>query len=151
MIDLAVYNRQGQQVETFSVDESVFGGKVRTALLKQALVMYHANRRVGTATTKSRGMVEGSTRKLYRQKGTGNARAGTVRTNIRRGGGMAHAKQMRDFRQDMPQKQRRLATNSAILAKLQSADVVVIDELKFAAPKTKDFAKILDNLGINKS
>jgi large subunit ribosomal protein L4 len=96
-------------------------------------------------------MVEGSTRKLYKQKGTGNARAGTVRTNIRRGGGVAFAKSYRDFGKDMPRKQRQLATDSAILAKLKVGNVVVVDELKFEKPKTKDFVKVLGNLKIERT
>ena len=95
MIDVAVYNRDGKQIETLQVDEAAFGGTVRHPLLKQAIVMYHANLRVGTAATKSKGMVEGSTRKLYKQKGTGNARAGAIRTPVRRGGGHAFAKTAR--------------------------------------------------------
>jgi large subunit ribosomal protein L4 len=151
MIKLGVYNKEGKEVDSLQVDEGLFGGRVRYALLKQAIVMYHANKRVGTAATKSRGMIAGSTRKLYRQKGTGNARAGTLRTNIRKGGGVAFAKAAREFRQDMPVKQRRLAKNSAILAKLLSNSVVVIDELKFDRPKTKDFVNILSNLKIERS
>ncbi|MFA5554076.1 MAG: 50S ribosomal protein L4 [Phycisphaerae bacterium] len=151
MIDLAVYNKQGKKVESLKVDEAVFGSKIRYALLKQAIVMYHANKRVGTAATKSRGMVEGSTKKLYRQKGTGNARVGNIRTGKRVGGGVTFAKVVRDFRQSMPKKQRRLATNSAILGKLLSENLVVIDELGFEKPKTKDFAKILGKLKIDRS
>ena len=104
MIDLAVYNKQGQEVGSLQVDEAVFGGTVRYALLKQAIVMYNANKRVGTAATRSRGMVAGSTRKIFRQKGTGNARMGTVRTNIRKGGGVAFAKKARDLGKKMPKK-----------------------------------------------
>lgn len=151
MIKLGVYNSEGKEVDSLQVDEALFGGRVRYALLKQAIVMYHANKRVGTAATKSRGMVEGSTRKLYKQKGTGNARAGNARTPVRKGGGNAFAKVARDFRQDMPVKQRRLAKNSAILAKLLSNSVVVIDELKFDKPKTKDFVSILGKLKIERS
>ena len=88
MIDVAVYNSQGEEVEKVQVDETIFGGYVRYPLLKQAIVMYHANKRVGTAATKSRGMVRGTTKKMYRQKGTGNSRAGSIRTVIRRGGGV---------------------------------------------------------------
>jgi large subunit ribosomal protein L4 len=113
--------------------------------------MYHANERVGTAATKSRGMVEGSTRKLYKQKGTGNARAGAIRTPSRVGGGHAFAKVARDFGKAMPQKQRRLACDSAMLAKLQSGKVVVVDELTFESPKTKEFARVLNNLKIDRS
>ncbi|MGA2915896.1 MAG: 50S ribosomal protein L4 [Sedimentisphaerales bacterium] len=151
MITVAVHNRDGKEIDNLKVDEAVLGGHIRHALLKQAIVMYQANKRVGTAATKSRGMVEGSTRKIYRQKGTGNARMGTVRTNIRRGGGVAFAKVARDFGKDMPKKQKRLARDSAILAKLQVGNVVVVDEMKFEQPKTKDFVKILGNLKIDRS
>ena len=151
MIDVAVYNRDGKEVDSLKVDEEVFGGIVRYPLLKQAIVMYQANERVGTAATKSRGMVRGSTRKLFRQKGTGNARVGNIRTGKRVGGGVTFAKVNRDFSKSMPAKQRRIARDSAILAKLQSGGVVVIDELKFDAPRTKDFSKILGNLKINRS
>ena len=151
MIDVAVYNRDGQEVESLRVDEDVFGSVVRIPLLKQAIVMYHANKRVGTAATKSRGMVRGSTRKLFRQKGTGNARVGNSRTGKRVGGGVTFAKIARDFSKRMPKKQRRLARDSAILAKLQSGSVVVVDELNFEEPRTKDFCAVLGNLKIDRS
>ena len=151
MIDLSVYNRDGQEVESLKVDEWAFGGSVRYPLLKQAIVMYHANKRVGTAATKSRGMVAGSTRKLFRQKGTGSARVGNIRTGKRVGGGVTFAKVRRDFGKRMPKKQRKLARDSAILAKLLSNDVVVVDELKFDKPKTGDFASVLRNLKIERS
>jgi len=151
MIDLAVYNTDGQEVDSLKVDESVFGGSVRYPLLKQAIVMYHANKRVGTATTKSRGMVAGSTRKIYRQKHTGNARAGTIRTGKRVGGGVTFAKIARDFGKSMPKKQKRLARDSAILAKLLTNNVVVVNELNFQKPRTKDFARVLNNLKIDRS
>lgn len=151
MIDIAVYNKEGKEVESLQVDEGVFGGYVRNALLKQAIVMYHANKRVGTAATKSRGMVNGSTRKLFKQKGTGNARVGNARTGKRVGGGVTFAKVARDFSKRMPRKQRALATDSAILAKLLSGSVCIVDELSFEAPKTKDFALILGKLNIDRS
>ena len=150
MIELAVYNRDGKEVESLKVDESILGGYIRYPLLKQAIVMYHANNRVGTAPTKSRGMVVGSTKKLFRQKGTGNARVGNARTGKRVGGGVTFAKKNRDFSQRMPKKQRRLARNSAVLAKLLSNNVVVVEELGFESPKTKDFVSILDNLKISR-
>jgi len=146
MINLTVYNRDGQEVDSLKVDKSTFGGFVRYPLLKQAIVMYHANKRVGTATTKSRGMVEGSTRKLYAQKHTGNARAGTLRTGKRVGGGVTFAKIARDFSKRMPRKQKRLARDSAILAKLLSNNVVVVDRLDFEKPRTRDFVTVLGNL-----
>jgi large subunit ribosomal protein L4 len=151
MIDLAVYNTEGQEIDSLKVDESALGGSVRYPLLKQAIVMYHANRRVGTATTKGRSMVAGSDRKLFRQKGTGNARVGNRRTGKRVGGGVTFAKDPRDFSQRMPKKQRKLARDSAILAKLLGNNVVVVDKLNFEKPKTKDFVNILNNLKIERS
>ena len=151
MIDLAVYNTDGQEVESLKVDEAVFGGSVRYPLLKQAIVMYQANKRVGTAANKGRSMVAGSSRKVFRQKGTGNARIGNIRTGKRVGGGVTFAKGLRDFGKRMPKKQRRLARDSAILAKLLSNNVVVVDGLNFEKPKTKEFIGVLTNLKIERS
>ncbi len=151
MIDVVVYNRQGQEVETLQVDEAVLGKTVRYPLLKQAIVMYHANRRVGTAATKNRSLVAGSNKKMYRQKGTGNARMGRKRTGLRVGGGVTFAKVARDFSQRMPRKQRRLARDSAVLAKLQSGRLVVVDELTFEAPRTREIAGVLNRLKIDRS
>jgi len=113
--------------------------------------MYHANKRAGTAATKGRGMVAGSTAKLFRQKGTGRARVGGIRTGKRVGGGVTFAKVAKDFSKRMPRKQRKLARDSAILAKLLSNDVVLVDQLKFKKPHTKDFVGILGNLKIDRS
>jgi large subunit ribosomal protein L4 len=151
MIEIAIYNRQGKEIDSLKVDQRIFGSVIRHALIKQAIVMYQANRRIGTAATKNKSMVEGSTRKLYKQKGTGNARMGQVRTPSRKGGGVAFAKSVRDFSREMPKKQRRLACDSAILTKLQSGNVVVVEELNFDAPKTREFAAVLKNLKIDRS
>jgi len=151
MIDLTVYNTDGQEVDSLKVDESALGGSVRYPLLKQAIVMYQANKRIGTATTKGRSMVVGSGRKLFRQKGTGFARVGNRRTAKRVGGGVTFAKVVRDFRKRMPKKQRRLARDSAILAKLLSNNVVVVDGLDFEKPHTGDFVSVLNNLKIERS
>ena len=151
MISLAVYNRDGKEVENIKVDEAALGGRVNYQLLKQAIVMYHANKRVGTAATKNKSLVEGSTRKLYAQKHTGNARVGQVRTAKRVGGGVTFEKKARDFSKRMPQKQRRLAAGSAVLEKLLNNDVLLLDELKMEKPKTSEFADVLGNLKINRS
>lgn len=148
MIDLAVYNKDGQEVESLKLEESALGSSVRYSLLKQAIVMYHANKRIGTAATKGRSMVSGSGKKLFRQKGTGFARVGNRRTGKRVGGGVTFAKVARDFRKRMPKKQKRLARDSAILAKLLSNNVVVIDGLNIEKPHTSDFVDILNNLKI---
>ena len=143
MIEVPVYDESGQQIASRQIDEAILGGRVRPALLKQAVVTHQANRRQGTAATKGRSDVEGSTAKLYRQKGTGRARMGASRTPIRRGGGMAFAKRPRDFSLAMPKKMRRLARNSAILAKLQSNEAAIIDGLTYEEPKTKRLAAML--------
>ena len=151
MIELAVYNKDGKQVDTLSLDEAVFGSEVRLPLLKQALVMYQTNLRQGSARTKSRGMISGSTKKVFRQKGTGNARIGPKRNPIRRGGGRTFAKLARPFRNRLPEKARNLAKNSAILAKLQNQAVVVIDQLAIDQPRTKDMVAVLSALKIDRS
>lgn len=151
MIEVPVYSQTGEQVGSFSVDEALLGGTVRAALLKQAVVMYHANKRQGTVQTKGRGDVEGSTRKLYAQKHTGNARRGNIRTNVMKGGGMAFAKHPRDFRQDMPAKQRRLARNNAILAKIQSQSLKLLENLSVSEPKTRVVVGMLKALKLDRS
>ena len=151
MIELPIYNQAGEKVETFNVDEAKLGGEVRTNLLKQAFVMYHANQRQGTAKTKGRGEVEGSTRKVFRQKGTGNARTGGIRNPIKKGGGHAKQKTPKDWRLSMPKKARQLATKSAILSKVQSGDVKVISEIKLDGVKTKPVAEMFKRLGIDRS
>ena len=153
MIELPVYNKEGKQVDAINIDETLLGTEVKPTLLKQAYVMFHSNRRQGSARTKSRGMVEGSTRKIYRQKGTGNARMGQVRTNIRKGGGVTFAKTRthEHFRKDMPKKMRQLANRNALLAKLVDGEVKCIVDLDFDTPRTKDFKAILDAVGVNRS
>src|SRR5580765_3933933 len=133
MIEVPVFNQSGTKVETIQVDEAKLGGTVRKNLLKQAIVMYHANLRQGTVQTKARGEVAGSTRKMFRQKGTGNARTGGIRNPIKKGGGHAKQKHPKDWRQDMPQKARQLATKRALLMKFQANDVRVVDTLTFDA------------------
>src|SRR3954468_4590834 len=142
MIEVPIYNQAGDKVDTFQLDPAKLGGEVRTNLLKQALVMYHANQRQGTVQTQARGEVAGSTRKMFRQKGTGNARTGGIRNPIKRGGGHAKQKRPKDWRQALPKKARKLATHSAILAKLQSGDVKVLDAIKLDQPKTKFIAQM---------
>src|SRR5258705_9837698 len=104
MIEVPVYNQAGTKIETIQVDEAKLGGEVRKNLLKQAIVMYHANLRQGTVRTLARGEVAGSTRKVFRQKGTGNARTGAIRNPIKKGGGHAKQKRPKSCRQGEPQR-----------------------------------------------
>ncbi|MBN1942244.1 MAG: 50S ribosomal protein L4 [Phycisphaerae bacterium] len=151
MLEVPVYNTDGKKIDTFQVDEASLGSQVNVDLLKQAVVAYHANRRQGTVKTKGRGEVAYSTRKLYRQKGTGNARRGAQSTNLLRGGGHAFAKRPRDFRKALPRKMRQAALRSAILAKILGQDLCIVQGLAAEAPKTKTMAALLKNLEINRS
>lgn len=151
MIDIPVHNSTGQQVGSLQLDEQLLGGEVRPDLLKQAYVRYHANRRLGTAKTKNRHEVEGSTKKLYKQKGTGNARRGDRKANILRGGGHGHAKRPHSWRKDMPRQMRRLANRNALLAKAVDGEIKVLDALSFDKPSTRQFASLLSALKIDRS
>src|ERR1041385_6173278 len=151
MIEVPVYNQSGSKVSTIQVDEAKLGGEVKRNLLKQALVMYHANQRQGTVRTLARGEVAGSTRKMFRQKGTGQARTGGIRNPIKKGGGHAKQRRPKDWRLAMPKKMRRLARDSAILSKIQSNEIRVVDEIKLPEAKTKNVARIFKALGIDRS
>jgi large subunit ribosomal protein L4 len=151
MIEVPIFDQTGQKIETLQVDEAKLGGSVRKNLLKQTLVAYHANKRQGTVQTLARGEVAGATRKMFRQKGTGNARTGGIRNPIKKGGGHAKQKRPKDWRQAIPKKVRRLARNSALLAKLQSNEVRVLNDIKLAEPKTKLMAEVYKALGIDRS
>ncbi len=146
MLTLNVYDRQGASVGTVEVDPAEFGGEVNKQLLHDVVLMHLANQRAGTHCTKRRGEVAGSTKKLFRQKGTGNARVGNRRTNKRRGGGTAKGPKPRDYEYHLPKKAVRAATRMAILSKLQDNEAVIIDDLTVPAgqaPKTKEIATVL--------
>ncbi len=151
MIDVCIYNPEGREVDRVQVDEAWFGGEVRADLLHLAVRRYEANQRVGTAATKGRGEVKGSTKKLFRQKGTGRARVGPRRNPIRRGGGHAMHKKARDFSVGMPKKMRRQALDSALLARLKDEEVLVLDGLDLAEPKTRTVADALKAVGAARS
>lgn len=151
MIEVPVFNQAGEEIEKFQLDEAKLGGEVRRNLLKQAIVYYHANQRQGTVRTQARGEVAGSTRKLFRQKGTGNARTGGIRNPVKKGGGHAKQKRTKDWRQGLPKKARQLATKNAILSKIQSNDIRVISEIKLDGPKTKDVAAMYKALKLDRS
>ncbi|MDX2132422.1 MAG: 50S ribosomal protein L4 [Planctomycetota bacterium] len=150
-MDVPVYNMQGTQVASLTIDEHTLGGEVNAALIKQAYVMYHANLRQGSSRTKNRHEVEGSTRKLYKQKGTGNARHGDKKANLFKGGGHGHSKKRtrEDFRVDMPKKMRRKANRNALLAKLVDQEVRVIDSLQFGEPRTRAFKDFLGAIKVD--
>lgn len=152
-MDVPVYNMKGAQVGTLAVDEKSLGGEISPALLKQAYVRYHTNQRQGSARTKNREAVEGATRKIYKQKGTGRARHGDKKVPQFKGGGHAHSKKRtrEDFRPDMPKKMRRKANRNALLAKLLDNEVRIVDSIAFETPRTKDFMEFLKALNVDRS
>src|SRR5918911_1508424 len=140
MLSLDVYNRQGETVGKVEIDPAEFGGKVNKELLHEVVLMYLANQRAGTHSTLRRGEVAGSTKKLFRQKGTGNARVGTRRTNKRKGGGTAKGPKPRDYEYHLPKKAVRSATRMAVLSKLQDNEAIVLDDLRQAGRKAEPAA-----------
>jgi large subunit ribosomal protein L4 len=146
MLTLNVYNRDGTTVGTVEVDPQEFGGKINRQLLHDVVLMHLANQRAGTHSTLRRSEVAGSTKKLFRQKGTGNARAGTRRTNKRRGGGTAKGPKPRDYEYHLPKKAVRAATRMAILSKFQDQEAVVVEDFTLDEIKTKQVVTLLKNL-----
>ena len=149
MLSVNVYNCQGETVGTVEIDPQEFGGKVNRQLLHEVVLMHLANQRAGTHSTLRRGEVAGSTKKLFRQKGTGNARVGTRRTNKRRGGGTAKGPKPRDYEYHLPKKAVRAATRMALLSKFQDNEALIIDELSFPEPRTKPVAALLKALKLD--
>ena len=150
MLAVPVFNIAGKRVGEMEIDPETLGGYVRARLLKQAVVAFQDHQRQRSARNKSRSDVKGSTRKLYRQKGTGNARAGNARTPVRRGGGCAFAKRIPTAALSMSKKMRRLARNNAILAKIESNDALIVDGLSFDKPATKRLTALLSSLGVDR-
>jgi large subunit ribosomal protein L4 len=147
-VKLAVYDMAGKEVSSYEIDPAELAPTINRQLLHDAVVMYQANQRQGTFRTKTRGEVAGSTRKLYRQKGTGNARAGARRSGTRRGGGHIFAKRPRDFGWRMPRKALRAATRMALAARIADGEVCLVDGLSFDAPKTSQMVGSLAALGL---
>jgi large subunit ribosomal protein L4 len=149
-ITLSVVDRTGADKGTVEIDPVDFGGKISQQLMHDVVLMYLANQRAGTHHTLRRGQVAGSTKKLFRQKGTGNARVGPKRTNKRRGGGTAKGPKPRDYEYHLPKKAVKAATRMALLSKFLDKEVVVLDELKLDAPKTKEMVGVLKAIKIGK-
>jgi large subunit ribosomal protein L4 len=147
-VQISVYNNAGQEIDKIDIDEAIFGVEPNEAVVHQALVRQLANSRQGTADTKTRREVSGSSRKLYRQKHTGMARAGNRRSPLRRGGGIIFGPHPRSYRQAMPKKMRRLAIRSILSAKVAGEELKVIDSFGLEEPKTKQMVQVLQALGI---
>lgn len=148
-ITLPIYNTEGKEVDSIKLDAKVFDGNINAAVLYQAINAYRANQRKGVAATKTRGEVSGGGRKPWRQKGTGRARVGSIRSPLWRHGGVIFGPHPRDYSYKLPQKLKAQALKSIINAKVKENDMVILDELKIDKPKTSAAAEIFSNLKLN--
>ena len=149
MATLSIVNETGEEVGKYEIDSAEIADRISKQLLHDAVVMYEANNRQGSHNTRTRGQVSGTNKKMYRQKGTGHARAGSKRTNVRRGGGVARTIKPRDYSYRLPKKALRRATRMAIRSKIDDGEMVVIDQLAFQTPKTSQMASVLKALGLD--
>jgi large subunit ribosomal protein L4 len=144
-----VYNLAGEVVDNIEISDKVFGIPFNEALVHQSVLRQQANARQGNASTKTRGNVSGSTRKLYKQKGTGSARAGSIKSPLRRGGGIVFGPHPRDYHQAMPKSMRRLALRCVLSAKLEDGEMKILESLKLDEIKTKSVVSILDAMQVD--
>jgi len=150
-IQLPIFDKLGKEVGVFSVDPAAIADRISTQLLHDVVVMYQSNLRQGSAKSKTRAEVQGHKKKMYRQKGTGNARAGSIRSGVRRGGGHIFAKQPRNWFYRLPRKALQIATRMAVASKINDSQITLIDTLSTDAPKTKEAAAVLKSLSIQGS
>ncbi|HIY19774.1 MAG TPA: 50S ribosomal protein L4 [Candidatus Blautia avistercoris] len=151
MANVSVYNMEGNEVGTMELNDAVFGAKINEHLVHLAVVRQLANKRQGTQKAKTRSEVRGGGRKPWRQKGTGHARQGSIRAPQWTGGGVVFAPVPRDYEVKMNKKERRAALRSVLTSKVQDNKLVVVDELKLDAIKTKEMKKVLENLKAEKA
>lgn len=148
---MPVYTLNGEVVDQIELSQAIFDLPFNGAVVHQAMARQLANRRHGTVSTKTRGEVKGSTRKLYRQKHTGRARRGDIKSPLLRGGGVVFGPKPRTYRQSMPRKMRKLALKCLLSAKVREGNIRLVQELDFKEPKTKDMINVLSSLGIDSS
>jgi len=149
MASMNVYNQSGENVGQVELMSDILEAAINGDVIHQVVVMQLANKRLGTASSKNRSDVRGTGKKLFRQKGTGFARAGSRRSPIRIGGGVAFGPQPRDFGFKVPKRVRRLAIKSALADKFQNDNILVIDSIDFEIPKTKKMISLIDKLGVS--
>ena len=145
-MEVPVFNTTGEVVKNIEISDAVFGLPFNEAVVHQAMVRQRADARQGTSDTKGRGEVSGSGHKIFQQKHTGEARAGDKRSPTRRHGGIAFGPHPRSYRKDMPKKMRQLALKCLLSSKVSEKDLVVLEDFKLEAPKTREMAKILGAL-----
>lgn len=145
-ITLPIYNIEGKEVDTIKLNTSVFDGEINKAAIYQAVTAFRAKQRCGLAATKTRGEVSGGGKKPWKQKGTGRARVGSIRSPLWRHGGVVFGPHPRDFSYSLPKKIKDLALRSSLNAKVKDSNLIILENLRFEKAKTKDAAKIFDNL-----
>ncbi len=150
-MEVPVYSLTRDVIKHIEISDDVFGVPFNQAVVHQAMVRQRANARQGTTSTKTRSEVSGTTRKLFRQKGTGSARGGSRRSPLRRGGGIAFGPKPRSYRQAMPKKMRQLALRCVLSAKIGDGELMVLEQLKLDEPRTKEMVRILVALGVDSS
>ncbi len=148
MTKLSVLDKKGAEVDSVDLPEEIFGGRLNADVIHQAVVMYQASLRQGNASTKERADVSGGGKKPHRQKGTGQARAGSSRSPLWHGGGVTFGPHPRDFGYTVPKKIKKAALRESLKAKSQDNDILCISDIKDSFSKTKEFAKFLKNLGL---
>jgi len=148
MPKVALFNTKGEQIGEMDLKDEVFGIEVNEAVLHDAVVNQLANKRLGTHSAKTRGEIRGGGRKPFRQKGTGRARAGTIRSPLWRKGGIVFPPRPRSYSYTLPKKVRRLALKSALSSKVQDGNIIVLEGIPMNEPKTREIAGILDNLKV---
>ncbi|MBN1933259.1 MAG: 50S ribosomal protein L4 [Anaerolineae bacterium] len=148
---IPLHNMEGNVVGEIELHDSIYNASINASLMHQALVRQQANARLGTHSTRTRGEVRGTTRKMYRQKGTGNARHGSFKVNLWPGGGVVFGPKPRSYTKKMPLKMRRAAYRSALTVKAQGGQIVVVDELAMEKPRTKDLVNVLKGLKLEGS
>lgn len=148
MVSLPLYSKTGKQSGTIDAGDSVFGSKVKKSILHQAVNWHLASKRQGTSSSKTRAEVSGGGKKPWKQKGTGRARAGSIRSPLWRGGGVTFGPKPRDYSYNLPKKVRKLAINMAISEKAAAGSIKVIEEISIKEPKTKLMADFLSGMGV---
>ncbi|NUO07946.1 MAG: 50S ribosomal protein L4 [Candidatus Brocadia sp.] len=148
-MDIPVYNKNGEKIDNIQLDAEKFGGPIRTTLLRDAVLMYEANKRQGTASTKTRAEVAGGGKKPWVQKHTGRARAGSIRSPLWKGGGVSFGPKPRDYSYAIPKKAKKLALFSALATRVRDNELIVVEDLNFESAKTRQMVGILKALRMN--
>ncbi len=147
-METKVYNQQGKEVDVLSLEADIFEGRIRPWVLREAVLAYRANHRQGTASTKSRAQVQGGGRKPFIQKGTGRARAGSIRSPLWVGGGITFGPRPRNFRYHLPQKMKKIALKSSLRKKLREGGLIILDRISIKNGKTKEMVRFLRSLSL---